>query len=75
MTSSCQILLLANRPAESVCVPEDIAILVGVLEDGPVRGPLDPLIGDHVLAVAVGVGGAENVEGLTDDRRNAETLG
>jgi hypothetical protein len=74
MTSSCKILFLANRPAEPVSVPEEVAILVGVLEDGPVRGPLHPLVRHHVLSVAVGVGGTEDVKGLTDDWWNSESL-
>ena len=74
MTSGRQVLLLPDRPAETVRVPEDVAILVGVLEDGPFRSPVDPLGRHHVLAVAVGVGGTEDVKGLADDRWNAESL-
>ena len=57
MTSGLKVFPLADGPAEAVRVPEDVPILGHVLIDGPVRGPVNSFAGDHVLAVAVGIGG------------------
>ena len=62
-----EVLLLADGPAEAAGVPEDIAVLGGVLEDRPLRRPLHELVGDDlVAAVAVGVGRPEHVHRGTD---------
>ena len=75
MTSGREVILLADGPAQSVSVPEDVAILVDVLEHRTIGGPVDPLVGDDVLAVAVGVRRAQDVQRLADDRRNSESCG
>ena len=57
VASCLEVFPLSYRPAKSMGIPEDISVLVHVLVDGPVGGPVDPLAGDDVLTVAVGVGG------------------
>ena len=68
MAASLEIGLLANGPPEAAGVPEDVAVLGGVLEDRPLRRPLHELVGDDlVAAVAVGVGRPEHVDRGADD--------
>ena len=58
-----EVLPLAYGPAQPARVPEDVAVLADVLVDGPVRGPVhEEAGGDLVAAVAVGVGGAQDVQ-------------
>ena len=67
VASRGEVLPLADGPAESSRVPEDVPVLVDVLEDWPLWGPLDGGPADHlVAAVAVSVGGAQDVDGRTD---------
>lgn len=74
VTSCRQVFPLSDRPAKSMSVPEDVPVLVCVLVHWPLGGPLNPLTGDDVLAVAVGVRGSEDVEGLAHDRRHPKSL-
>ena len=67
MTSRGEVLLLPDRPAEPARVPEYVSVLVNVLVDGAVSGPLHADAGhDLVAPVAVGVGGAQDIEGGTN---------
>ena len=63
-----EVLLLADGPAEAAGVPEDVAILGGVLEDRPLRRPLHELVGHELVpAVAVRVGRPEHVDRGADN--------
>ena len=73
MTSSLEVVLLPYGPSQAVGIPEDVAILVDVLEHRTLRSPVDPIVGDGVLAVAVCVGRSQDVQRLADDRGNAES--
>jgi hypothetical protein len=73
VAAGLEVLSLSDGPSEAVSIPEDVAILAHVLVHGAVGRPLDPVVDDDVLPVAVGVGGAEHVQGLADYRRHAES--
>ena len=63
-----EVVLLADRPAEAARVPEDVPVLGGVLEHGPLRRPLHELVGHElVAAVAVRVGRPEHVDRGADN--------
>ena len=68
VASRFEVILFADGPAQTASVPENVAVSGHVLEDGSVGGPLHAEAGHElVLAVAVGVGGAEDVDGGTKD--------
>ena len=67
MAASLEIGLLANGPPEAAGVPEDVPVLGDVLEHGSVWGPVHPFGGHFVATIAVGVGGAQDVQAWADD--------
>ena len=67
VAAGVEVLLLADGPAEAAGVPEDVPVLAHVLVDGPLGRPLHRGRGHAVLAVALGVRGAQDVEGRALD--------
>jgi len=63
VASRIQVVSLADAPSQASGVPEDVPVLGDVSEDGSARRPLD---GEShlvlVASVAVGVGGAQDVQ-------------